>query len=330
LIRECVLCVSFVTMPLFETLPIDQGEVELVVLEHWSLKLGKCLKASQNHTFLATSSSGDGAPNFIIRVTPDPAGGRRDSLEVEVALLDFLSLHDLPVCTSVPTRSSPSQKYIRTETALFIVAFEYALGEPVDLLEWRWLERESAEVLGRWYAQFHHLSKLFAVEHPSLYSRARKWTELHDSILADAPIHQADMESSSDPNCYGVIHGDVNASNFFWDSDRGGPHMFDWDQAQISWFLYDLSSPIFTVVTVSEGGNPIDKTPVPQASVSQYTDWLVSGYESGGGGLVDRSALQRMVDLRRLSCKRFCKRAVTELPPDSPIAQFCQFMNTWL
>jgi hypothetical protein len=79
--------------------------------------------------------------------------------------------------------------------------------------------------------------------------------------------------------------------------------MFDWDQAQRAWFLYDLSAPIWTVITMRNGGNPIDKTPVKgnvtinnllkkysEANVQQYTEWLVSGFEEGGVK-IDRAAL---------------------------------------
>ena len=39
-------------MPLFETtISIDHKEVAEIVMKNWNIKLGKLLKASQNHTF---------------------------------------------------------------------------------------------------------------------------------------------------------------------------------------------------------------------------------------------------------------------------------------
>lgn len=316
-------------MPLFETLPVDENEVRDMVKEHWSLDLGTCLKASQNHTFLATRES-DGT-KFIIRVTPDPHCTKHDIIALEVALLDFLHSNNLPVCRAIPTQNLPYQKLIRSKSSHMIVAFEFALGDPVNFVEWRWLtEREHVVGLGRWFAQLHTLTKRFAVEHPQHYAHARKWTELHDGILADVPVDKQDLESISDPSRFGLTHGDVNVSNYFWNSSTGMPHMFDWDQLQLSWFLYDLSAPIWTVITVHRGGNPIDNSPVPQADEVQFTEWLLAGYKEGGGGEVDRVALQRMIGLRRQLYKRFCSRAITELPADSPMAKFCVFMNTWL
>lgn len=58
-------------MPLFETtIAIDEKEVSEIVSTHWNLKLGKLLKASQNHTFEAFSH--DDKHKFSVRVTPDP------------------------------------------------------------------------------------------------------------------------------------------------------------------------------------------------------------------------------------------------------------------
>ena len=59
-----------------------------------------------------------------------------------------------------------------------------------------------------------------------------------------------------------------------------------------------------------------------------YTTWLLEGYESDGDCVVvDREALQRMVMIRRELYRRFCRRAVLELPADHPMANFCKFVN---
>jgi hypothetical protein len=93
-----------------------------------------------------------------------------------------------------------------------------------------------------------------------------------------------------------------------------------------------MISHIWTVVTVRYGGNPVDKFPVPDVDIEEYTEWLASGYEKEQGEeyKIDREMLKRMVGLRRELYKRFFHKAITELPADSPMAQFCTFMNTWL
>jgi len=221
---------------------------------------------------------------------------------------------------------------INTDSLLTVVVFEHAEGEPVAFLQWLWLsERAQVESLGKWFGQFHLLSKKFALEFPDICKRARKWDQLHDSILSGAPIDQQDLDSVSDPSKFGLIHGDVNVSNYFVNPITRVPHMFDWDQSQLSWFLHDLAGPVWAVVALKQSGNPIDNSPVPEANVELFTDWLLSGYESVEGiEAVDRVALHRMVNLRRLLYKRFSAKAILELPPDSPMYKFFFFVNTWL
>jgi len=56
------------------------------------------------------------------------------------------------------------------------------------MTEWKWMTESTQVVgLGRWFAQLHSLTKSFRMEHPHLYQHARKWTELHDGVLATDP-----------------------------------------------------------------------------------------------------------------------------------------------
>jgi len=316
-------------MPLFETIPIDLDHVRRLLDEHWGLELGKCLKSSQNHTFLAHSEDLKHCPR-IVRVTPDPHQKRRDSTLVEGEFLAFLHANSLPVCPMIPSRKTGNGVVIVDD--LVVSVFPYASGEPVAFTEWRWMtEREHVLALGRWMAQLHVLSRRFAVERPDLIAKARHWTELHDGVLAEVPVDPADAATRSDPSRYGLIHGDVNASNYFWNADTKTPQVFDWDQSQLCWFTYDLSTPIWSVVMMAGAGSPVDRSPVPQANPEQYTEWLVEGYESGDHGVkVDRAELARMVGIRRQLYHRFCHRALSETTPDSEMGSFVRYVVSWL
>jgi len=317
------------SMPLFETTPIDEARVRTLVREGWSLELGKCLKASQNHTYEATKEGTE--DKYIVRVTPDHQHERLESIRAEIDLLRYLHSKGLLVCPSVTTSKEPREELVQNDDVV-IVVFNYARGAPVlDFVDFRWItDQRQPEGIGRWLAKFHALSKCYAKERPEMVEKFRGWRDLHDGILKDVPLDPADVASSNDPNSFGIIHGDVNISNFLWDTSSQLPIMFDWDQSQRAWYLYDLSSPIWTVITMAKGGNPIDKTPVPQADVQTYTEHLLRGYETESGEKVDRSALQRMIAIRRQLYKRFCKKAVDELPEDHSMAKFCAYMNTWL
>jgi hypothetical protein len=188
--------------------------------------------------------------------------------------------------------------------------------------------REIVIGLGRWFARLHKLTRRFVQEQPALAARARHWTTLHSGVLAGVEVDERDSKTVSDPAYFGVIHGDVNPSNYYWDSAVGMPCMFDWDQLQRSWFLYDLAASIWTTVTLERAGSPIDRSAVPQANSELYTTWLLEGYESDGEGVVvDRAALQRMLMIRRELYRRFCRLAILELPAEHPMADFCKFMT---
>ena len=311
-------------MPLFESLPIDVDEVRQLVRSHWNVELGSCLKASQNHTFVGENKDKE---RFIIRVTPDPEKKRLSSTELEVALLQYLHAHDLPVCPSIP--SSLTSSSVVVSGSLIVCLFNYAKGEPVVYTDWKWMtDRRIVVALGRWFARLHQLTRRFVDEQPELASRARLWTTLHDGVLAGVQVDERDRLSALDSTQFGIIHGDVNPSNYFWDEQIGMPSMFDWDQLQQSWFLYDLSAPIRGVVHLERNGSPIDQSPVPQANSQLYTEWILQGYEEENRGqTVDRLALQRMILIRRELYRRFCRLAVLELPPEHPMAKFCQMIN---
>ena len=75
-------------------------------------------------------------------------------------------------------------------------------------------------------------------------------------------------------------------------------YMLDWDQLQACWYAYDISSPIWTVASCRDGGNPVDASkPVPECDVEGYVEWLLEGYEAEGGVSVDREHLERMIGL---------------------------------
>lgn len=315
-------------MSLFETFSINIDDLRKIVLEHWNLNVQDCLKASQNHTYIATSKD-DENKKYIIRITPDPKHERIESIKVELKFLDYLNENGLPVCPSIP--SSINGSSIVHHDDLIISAFEYAKGEPVVYTEWKWMtDKDQVVALGKWTAKLHLLSKQFIKENPNILNNVREWTQLHNKILSDVPVHDDDESLRNNPDHYGIIHGDINPSNYFWDSQIGLPCVFDWDQLQKSWYIFDLAQPIWAVVSLEKGGNPINFEPVPEANVKEFTEWLLEGYEGNGGIQVNRESLQRMVDIKKQLYKRFCKKALLELPEDSFMGKFCKFMSDWL
>lgn len=321
-------------MPLFETTPVDVGAVKTLVKKHWNVELGENIKASQNQTFQASMINDSGNQPVIVRVTPNPGGKRSTTIDLELNILQFLSKNALPVCEAFPDLESGALSVSLGE--LSVSVFHYAQGEAVNFLEWKWMTNETiVSGVGRFMGRLHQLLDEFEDEHPELSATARNWRELHDGTLKDVKVHPNDenqvlTSAASKPRAYGLVHGDINPSNYYWYSEVQMPSMFDWDQLQRSWRLYDLSSCIWTVVMLQGAGSPVDMSPVPQANVSQYTDWLVKGYEQEIGHSIDRDSLQRMVEIRRHLYANFCSRALAELSPGTFMYNFCKFIDDWL
>eukprot|EP00727_Mastigamoeba_balamuthi_P007701 m51a1_g3551 hypothetical protein (333) ;mRNA; r:1019656-1020734 len=327
-------------MPLFDSLPVDLDEVKRAAHDHWGLEVSACLKASQNHTYSACRP--DGGRRYALRVTPDPSRTRQLSIVLECRFLLFLSARGLRCCAPAPSAVTQSP-VVRTDSGRFVVcAFPWAEGEPVVFGEYGWItRREHAAALGRWMARLHDLSRQFAAECGPEIAGLRGWRELHDGVLADVPVDAADVELSRDPRHFGIIHGDINVSNYHWVPGQGGapgePCVFDWDQVQQSWFLYDVAQPIWGVVMLAGAGSPLEAgKPVPEADPDTYQRWIVEGYESyvgsdGQHATVDLGALARMVRIRRELYGRFCRRALREgLDPQSMMGKFCTFVVEWL
>jgi Ser/Thr protein kinase RdoA (MazF antagonist) len=89
-----------------------------------------------------------------------------------------------------------------------------------------------------------------------------------------------------------VLHGDLNCSNFFYERKENVLYVFDTDQVQRGFYLWDLSQAVFTSYMLEHAGMPISGTPVPEANSKEFQSWIVEGYESVAG--------KGWVDLKRL------------------------------
>ncbi len=109
-----------------------------------------------------------------------------------------------------------------------------------------------------------------------------------------------------------MIHGDLNVSNYFV-RDDGELSVFDWDQTQRAWYLYDLAQCIWGVTMAVLCGMPMSGTKI-DCDLQQYTDWICEAYDPK----VDRESVKECVRLRKDFYEKFCRRAQAEgdLPAD--------------
>ncbi len=149
-------------------------------------------------------------------------------------------------------------------------------------------------------------------------------------ILAGSEIAEEDNEVINDKNHFGILHGDLNCGNFFYIDDCASLSVFDWDQCQQGWFLWDVAQAIFTVVMLAEAGLPISCTPVPEAKPLEFEDWIIEGYEEmKQHERIDRQRLKRMIQLRKTFYERFCRRAEEEGNIPNDMSAFIKYIVDW-
>jgi hypothetical protein len=359
---------------LFEVHPVDRAIVAAAVNREWGVTLGESVKASQNHTFrgeVTVERHGSAAvgTRVAVRVTPDPAAVHHQRIEDELVFVDFLARSEgTGVCPPLLPSSSSSSSFAVREGPYTICVVRWAAGSLIDFMGYRWVT--DADVIRAWgatAARIHVAARAFAAAKPEVAARIRPWTAVHDGIMApaEASLHEEDaaMAKGGLGEAYGLLHGDLNVSNFHLveggkveeeggeestptggdahaaGSEGGAPPrpvlslaVFDTDQVQQGWWEYDLAQSALTTVMLHEAGSlPDGSQPVPQADPAFFVARLVEGYEAVPGSRpVDRARLQRMLALRKDFYLRFCSRAVREGGIPADMAWFISYvMKRW-
>lgn len=153
---------------------------------------------------------------------------------------------------------------------------------------------------GRFFAQLHQISKQFSKDFPEVANRIQNWNQIHHGVLSKIKLDEADEVDVGNVEFYGVIHGDLNTSNQYFDREGEYISVFDTDQTQRGFYEWDIAQAIFGVTMLKEAGLPISGTPVPEADPEYFTETIVKGYESvAGEGKINWGRLERMVKMKR-------------------------------
>lgn len=154
------------------------------------------------------------------------------------------------------------------------------------------------------------------------------WDEIHDAILKGAPIAEEDRAAMADPKQFGVIHGDINISNYFYVPAEETLCVFDWDQVQRGWYMWDFAQAIYFVYVTADTGDLFAGTgKFPECDAERFLSYIIEGYESvAGAGSVDREQLQRMIGLRNYFVETFCREAIKQGDIPASMDGFCRIM----
>lgn len=161
------------------------------------------------------------------------------------------------------------------------MVFEWAQGSKLEFMEFRWMKDKAVIFAwGKFFAQLHKESRKFENDHPEVAQRIQNWDQVHCSILAGTKLYPEDIAVINDPEHFGVIHGDLNLSNIYYVDGADHLSVFDTDQVQRGFYMFDMAQAIVTLSMLEEGGLPVSGTPVEGCSRKAFQEIMVSGYES--------------------------------------------------
>jgi len=213
----------------------------------------------------------DGFESFIFNVRRDGCefilrighSSRRsaDLIQGEAEFLNYLRGGGLSVPQVLPSANGMLVETIEAQDGSYFLAtlFEKASGHPPKGNDW---SSELYGSMGQFLGRLHRLSKDFQPSQP----RYQRFSITEDFAAmekagrqylppGDQPILQAYLDTVAaiqqlpqDPHSYGLCHIDFHGGNFFI-TDDGQITLFDFDDCQYAWFVYDIAMALFYVIS---------------------------------------------------------------------------------
>jgi Ser/Thr protein kinase RdoA (MazF antagonist) len=223
--------------------------------------------------------------HYILRYTPT----EHRSMELVKGELDWiLYLHRNGLSVSIPVESIKDNivEIIEVNGSSFIItSFMKAKGKAVsypDCLR----DHELYYTCGVAIGKLHALSKLYIPSSQGI--RRNDW--YHNFYLKNMqrfiPSHQTkviqgctntisiiEKELPTDSRSYGLTHGDIHVGNFR--VNDCGITLFDFDEAQYSWFIDDIVSQMYYLVYVYGGD---DGRELRESQANRFMEHFMKGY----------------------------------------------------
>lgn len=195
-----------------------------------------------------------------------PSTNRSETL-VQSELDWILYLANKGVSVSKPILSNNgrlTEVILLSEKHFTCVVFEKASGRMIEYPECL-QDNTLYERLGRLTGKLHALSKSYQPQERNRkrHGWSKNWFLQNIDLI---PKSQVGVRAScsnliktigllpKDERAYGLIHGDINVGNFRV-NDYGKVILFDFDEAQYSWFVEDIAIQLYYLVYVYGGNN---------------------------------------------------------------------------
>ncbi|QSF43013.1 phosphotransferase enzyme family protein [Paenibacillus tianjinensis] len=200
--------------------------------------------------------------SYILRVTPDKHRSA-NQVKAELDWIMYLARNGISASLPILSVNHAWAEVIETPEMSFIaVSFEKAQGHKIPYPE---CLKDNAiyEQLGQITGKMHALSKLYNKQDTGILRHDWNLNYYLQNIDILPASHDPVKKSyysiidtlkklPMDKDAYGLIHGDMGFGNFHV-SEQAGITLFDFDEAQYSWFVEDIAIQIYYLVYVYGG-----------------------------------------------------------------------------
>jgi Ser/Thr protein kinase RdoA (MazF antagonist) len=205
-----------------------------------------------------------------------------DEINAELDWLSFLVQQGVPASRPLLSRNDRLTERYSVQGSYFVATvFEYAPGHFVDSANPQEWNPPLFQLLGRIMGRMHRVTKQYSPQ--PLRQKRSHWYE--DELLRNAidylPVDQrqaaTDLEkllmrfSHTAPtvDAYGLVHGDVNPTNFHVNDGR--ITLFDFDDCAYNWFINDIAvaMPLYSKLFAKTGW---------EAELTAFFQWYMRGY----------------------------------------------------
>ena len=197
---------------------------------------------------------------FILRIGHD---SRRspDLVQGEAEFLNHLARGGLSVPQVLPSKQGRLVETVESGNGTHFLAtlFEKAPGRPPQKADW---QPDLFLSMGKFMGKLHYLSKTFlpSQERFRRYDIEADFVEMENIgrkhlPVGDEPVLQSYRDTvrrisqlPRDNHSYGLCHVDFHRGNFFV-TPEGKITLFDFDDCQYAWFVYDIAMALFYAVS---------------------------------------------------------------------------------
>lgn len=197
-----------------------------------------------------------GGQDYVLRVSHS-LHRTSDLTQGEIEWVNYLADNGVPAARAVPSERGKLVEPIAVEDGSHFTAasFERARGDHPTKKDW---ENGLAVKLGQIVGRMHALTKHY--EPSDIRFRRHEWYDDYPDGFAEQYLPTSEtvvIEKFNrlleylhtlprDRDSYGLIHVDVHGGNFF--VDNGRITLFDFDDCQYAWFVYDIAMALFYVL----------------------------------------------------------------------------------